>query len=493
MPVTYVSYMVDASLCQATGIPLMGWMHLGNVFLHAMNFILLCMLLRRFLERGSAGILICALLWAVHPLRAEPVAWIAARKELLWTLFTLSGLIFWCAALRLEDGRRRVHMLLAYAFCALACLSKPTAMCFPALALLLEWYHRRGFRIQACGRLVLRYLPLVAMAGATAAIAAYSQTHVAGQGTSSLYSGTLLQRLVNAISSLGFYARATFWPFGLHVDCRAVNGLWPLDAEWNFAALALLAVGAAMFCPLSKKVLTVVGKAFDRGRVFFSVGWFLLSVLPTLGLLGSFGFEAHADRFIYLPSMAFAFLAARVLSGHWRAAVRNAAIALTVMLAAVTFRQLGFWRDDDTAHQRALACDPVHPRAMVHVADAFCSRRHDFDNGIALYREAIVCSTNVPGGGFDMADVKARLAYALASRGRHEDFSEVRSLGVDVLREPRLDRRGMMLDALGTAFMYEGEGRRAILLFQASIDAPSRFWPKASTRRKLAECQERIK
>ena len=92
MPVTYVSYMADASFCRATGIPLIGWMHFGNVLLHAMNFILLCMMLRRFVERGSAGILICgALLWAVHPLRAEPVAWIAARKELLWTLFALSG------------------------------------------------------------------------------------------------------------------------------------------------------------------------------------------------------------------------------------------------------------------------------------------------------------------------------------------------------------------------------------------------------------------
>ena len=128
---------------------------------------------------------------------------------------------------------------------------------------------------------------------------------------------------------------------------------------------------------------------------------------------------------------------------------------------------------------------------MVHVADARCSRRRDFDGGISLYRKALSLAGTVPEGGFDVQDVKSRLAYALASRGRYEDYQEVKRLGADVLRDMRTDRRGMMLDALGTAYMCDGDFRRAAILFKASMDAPDRFWPKASTKRKLDECGSR--
>ena len=126
---------------------------------------------------------------------------------------------------------------------------------------------------------------------------------------------------------------------------------------------------------------------------------------------------------------------------------------------------------------------------MLHLGDAKCARHGDFDCGISLYRQAIAGAATVPRGGFDVEDAKARLAYALATRGRDVDFLEVKELGAAVLRDVRLDRRGMMLDALGTAFMHDGDMNRAALLFSASIKAPDRFWPKASTIRKLEKCK----
>ncbi len=235
----------------------------------------------------------------------------------------------------------------------------------------------------------------------------------------------------------------------------------------------------------------------------FSLLWFVAGLLPTLGIFGGFGIEAHADRFAYLPSMGISFLCAALLArvgalgrldgagcpSRSGVALRWALSAVVLAFAAAAFRQLGFWRDDATAYRRALACDPAHPRAMVHVADSLCSRRRDFDSGIAMYRKALTLADTVPDGGFSVADVRARLAYALASRGGHDDFGEVKRLGADVLKDVRLDRRGMMLDALGTAFMQEGDYRQAAMLFTASLNAPDRFWPKASTRHKLDMCR----
>ena len=121
---------------------------------------------------------------------------------------------------------------------------------------------------------------------------------------------------------------------------------------------------------------------------------------------------------------------------------------------------------------------------MVHVGDALCARYKDFDKGIGLYRRSLALRPR--------EYVKYRLAYALASRGNWDDYQEVKRLGADVAADPSLDKRGMMLDALGTAYMVEGDWERAAKMFEASIAAPGRFWPKASTRRKLDECLERI-
>lgn len=492
MPVTYTSYMIDASFCRMSGMPLIGWMHFVNILLHCVNAMLLGKLL--FELGGTQGtangaivpniripiIAFAILLWALHPLRVEPVAWIAGRKELLWTLFSISGIICWAKDLRCAT----------IVFCALACLSKPTAMCFPFLAILVSWRMRtvdpvrNGEKFNFCQCFVLVVLFL--MSAFTAAIAAYSQTHVAGQAATSLYAVPFAVRFVNALSAIGFYIRATFLPFGLHIDCRAVSEFWPLGMKWNICTLALFALICLSF------VLTKVKALFGPRKILFDLGWAIVSLGPTLGLLGGFGIEAHADRFSYLPAMALSLMAVDILE-IWRwNGVRDtklfqiASVVIIAALSCVTFVQLGYWRDDATAHVRALFCDPGHPRAMVHVADAKCARQHDFDGGIRMYRQALACADTVPKDGFDADDVTAKLAYALASRGRAEDFDEIKRLGAKVLQDVRRDRRGMMLDALGTAFRHEGDRERAARLFKASIEAPDRFWPKASTIHKLS-------
>ena len=807
MPITYISYMVDFSICKMSGIPLMQMLHLTNVLLHVFNFCLLIRFMRglcvpssvrpfsaaargthdgggavatqgfgRAMHGGDTQmvqspngqmqseianrkianrkfillIVFAALIWAIHPLRVEPVAWVAARKELLWTMFALLGLLGWTrlcgpgsralaqsseatatttrvsssrqgfgragarpsrvphdgeGAVATQDfGRSRVphdgegdvatqdfgragarpsravhcgdtQMIkspngqmqseivnrkivnpkwlacLTVLFCILACLSKPTAMCFPLLALLVDWHvGRKSNAIGNRKSKITAYILMFLVAGATAAVAAYSQTHVAGQDVTSIYATPLPQRLVNALSAIGYYLRATIWPSGLHIDCRTVKSLMPLEGWLNLSvfaaacaaclwsafrgwrnapnrksggqlssaatttrassprqatagvtqfivsesgfgragarpsrvthdgegavatqgfgragarpsravhegvgddatqdfgragarpsrvthdgegAVATQDLGRAMHGDdtqmtkspngqmqseiVNRKIVNspeqsqiVNHKSKIKDVLIFSILWFAVGLLPTLGIFGGFGIEAHADRFAYLPSMAIPFLCAALLAvgigdfggvaGRSDAdglspsgiAVKWALPAAVLALAAVTFRQLGFWQDDAAAYRRVLSCDPAHPRAMVHVADSLCSRRRDFAGGIAMYRKALSLADAVPDGGINVADVRARLAYALASRGGYDDFGEVKRLGADVLKDVRLDRRGMMLDALGTAFMQEGDYRLAAMLFEASLKAPDRFWPKASTQRKLDVCK----
>ena len=499
MPFTYITYMIDMDVSRIIGMQLSVWMHLVNVLFHALNTVLLLFFARRLASAvgkngNSLFVLIAVLFWALHPMRVEPVAWIACRKELLWVFFTLCGLVFWLKYLTtsVRNAAAKTSLVLAFLFCVAACLCKPTAMCFPILAGALHLLLRSGegvdgrkpgFSVQA----IACYIAMFAVAGGTAIAAAYSQTHVAGQEAVALFAAPFHHRVVHALSALGFYFRAAIWPAGLHVDFRIVEGLLPHDGVANLIAFAV----AAMIAVLAAVRMCRKNRPGTMAACLFSFAWFMVPIAPTLGLFGSFGIEAHADRFTYLPAMAIVFLVAlcpvsdAAVKRFSDGAFLKAALVAVAAYGVFAFRQAGFWRDDYTAHLRALDCDPDHPRAMVHVGDALCARVKDFDRGIAFYRKSLALRPR--------EYVKYRLAYALASRGRWEDRQEVKRLGAEVVRNPSLDQRGMMLDALGTVYMAEGDWETAIRMFKASIAAPGRFWPKGATKRKLDECIERIR
>ncbi|MBQ9739920.1 MAG: tetratricopeptide repeat protein [Kiritimatiellae bacterium] len=499
MPLTYITYMIDMDVSRITGMQLSAWMHLVNVLLHALNTVLLLFLVRRLAVAAgkncdSLPVLIAALFWALHPMRVEPVAWIACRKELLWVFFTLGGLVFWLKYLTasVRNAAAKSSLVLSFLSCVAACLCKPTAMCFPILAGALHLLLRSGAGVDGrkpgfSAPSVACYIAMFTVAGGTAIAAAYSQTHVAGQEAVALFAAPFHHRVVHALSALGFYFRAAVWPRGLHVDFRIEEGLIPQDGVANLIAFAVAAMIAVL-------VIVYIWRNHCPGAMaacLFSLAWFMVPIAPTLGLFGSFGIEAHADRFTYLPAMAIVFLAALcpvpdvALKRFSDGAFFKVALMVVAVYGVFAFRQAGFWRDDYTAHLRALDCDPEHPRAMVHVGDALCARVKDFDRGIAFYRRSLSLRPR--------EYVKYRLAYALASRGRWEDRQEVKRLGAEVVRNPSLDQRGMMLDALGTVYMAEGDWETAIRMFEASIAAPGRFWPKGSTKRKLDECIERIR
>lgn len=498
MPFTYMSYMIDMDVSRITGMRLSVWMHLVNVLIHVMNTVLLLFLVRSLAAAAgkrfdSAIVLTAVVFWAIHPMRVEPVAWIACRKELLWVLFALAGLILWVKylAASVRAGISRFFPATVFLSCAAACLCKPTAMCIPVLAgavhLLLR--SRRGTDERNLGftvPVIICYVAMIAVSGGTAIAAAYSQTHVAGQEAVALFAAPFHHRVIHALSALGFYFKATICPIGLHVDFRMVEGILPQDGVANLIAFMLVFIITvlAMVCIWRR------GNSELKAVCLFSLAWFMVPIAPTLGILGSFGIEAHADRFTYLPAMALVFIAALYPLSEGIAKRFSEGVFFKVALMAIAvygifaFRQIGFWRDDYTAHLRTLDCDPEHPRAMVHVGDALCARAGDFDRGIAFYRKSLSLRPR--------EYVRYRLAYALASRGRREDRQEVKRLGAEVVRDPSLDKRGMMLDALGTVYMAEGDWETAIRMFEASIAAPGRFWPKGSTKRKLDECIERI-
>ena len=451
MPLTWLSYMLDVSLLG--GGP--GACHIVNALLHAANVALLLLLV---LELGAARgstpdmwwLALPVVFWALHPQRVEAVAWIASRKELMWSLFALLGLIAWL----------RGRWIVALALCACACMSKPTGMVFPLLAWTLDRLAGRQCR-------VLRYLPLLLMGAATGLLAVYSQTHPEGMATKDLFYAGLPERLLNAAVALGLYAFQTVVPIDLHIDYRAVPGGWPVDG-----ALGLTVFLVTVLC-LAALARCVRG---CRIALLWSIVWFFAALLPTLGLFGSFGEHARADRFLYVPAMALPIMCATLAYGSGRI-MRAPALLLLALFAVQTFRIASSYRDDLTAFSRALACDPGHGRAMAHVGEARCAAGA-LDEGIDLLRRSREVRPR------DATDGK--LAYALMRRGRSADWEEIRAVCAPYAADPSRDVKGQALEALGTAELKARAWQDAAGHLARSITAPGRFYSSADAKLKLA-------
>lgn len=480
MPLTYVSYMADISLFG----PGMGAHHLVNAALHSLAAVLLFALLVRLFPKSPGAALLAAAFWALHPQRAEAVAWIAGRKEIVCAVFVLLGLLAW--ERRTKAGRR-----LGALCCLLACMGKPTAMCFPFLAFAVEAMSpRRDDGVAHWARRLAPYLPLLLVSAATGALAVYSQTHAAGYEVRSLFSASLPWRLLNAAVAVGLYLAQMLVPVGVHLDYRATPGLFPLHGTLGLCVFALAAGLAALLCVRAWRRREASGRPFLAPAAAL---WFAAALAPTLGVFGSFGEHARADRFLYLPAMAVSILLVPLAEriAETEAArrrgrlVATGAALLVAVYAAASFPVIASYRNDFTAFSRTLEFDPENGRALAHVASEECARNSRIDKGISLFRKSQEVRPR--------DDTAAQLAYALTMRGFSSDIAEIRRLCSKFACDHSLDAKGMALEALGTTAMRQRRWAEAISCLEDSIKAPRRFYSSEDAQLRLAACYANAK
>jgi tetratricopeptide (TPR) repeat protein len=345
-PVTWLAHMLDVELFGLAPGP----HHLVNVALHALNACLVLFLCRALLASTWASALAAAL-FALHPLRVESVAWASERKDVLCATFLLAGLLLYLRHGRAPSPGRYALVALAL---ALALLSKPMAVTFPCVALLLDVWPLRRLGPGAGStskRVWLEKLPLLALA-ALGALSTWFAQEVGG-AASGIRAVPLDLRLLNALASYGVYLSETFWPAELAV-------FHPLAAIVSSAPRAELLVPAAA----STLVLAAVSVLAWRARArapWFLLGWcwYLGLLVPVLGLK-QVGVQAHADRYTYLPLVGVAWAVAGLARElvRRRASLRGPVVALALAcLAALAVRariQLATWRDTRTLFEHAL-------------------------------------------------------------------------------------------------------------------------------------------
>ena len=465
MPVTFVSYMADVSLFGDS------WRayHAVNVGLHVLTALLVFLFLKAQLRllAGASGksawlaALVAALVWAVHPMRAESVTYVAGRKEELWTLFSLAGFLAYGRYLRVGKGW---SYALAWIGFVMACLSKPTAMVFPFLAGAMQVAYRA--RLKGEGRAeeqqvpsFWKIMPMAVFAGLIGLVALYSQSHPTASASVDVYATSFGWRLLNAAVSVGLYCWYTVVPYGVHMDYRAVFGGMPVDGMLGLSVLAVVVAATVFaFVRLSRD---------GRIRLAYAGAFFLLALGPTLGVLGFVnGDHAMADRYTYMAHVGLALLLAFGLAALRRWYLLLACGVFVVFEVALAIPVVCSYSTGYTVFSRVLAKDPNHWRGLRFVGRELCTSPERMDEGVAMLKRSLVLRESQ-----STAEV---LAYSLAIRNKTGDFDEVNRLCAGVIQRPSRDQGGMMLDALGIVAMREARYAMAAGYFAAGLRVRNR-------------------
>ncbi len=340
------------------GVWLNPWVfHTASVLLHGLAAVVLFALLKRLLEqdqaanasgpraRGTdcpghslAAAAFGAMVFAVHPVQVEAVAWASGLKDILCGLMTIVALWQYVTAAQSQERRLQIaHYLVATLSLGFAMLCKPTAMVAPAMAVVIDVLILRRRSRQVFGWTALWWM----MGAGIAVIAKVVQPGI-GIATVSWY----LRPLV-ALDALAFYVGKLVWPAHLAFD----YGRTPLVAlrhGWLYVTWMV-------------PVMIVALGLWKRSR-FLIAGLliFVIGLGPVLGL-ARFMFEYYstvADHYLYLPMIGTSIIVAWAMARFWRPWLGGLAAATVLALAVRSYAQAGNWSDNQTLCSHAIALNP---------------------------------------------------------------------------------------------------------------------------------------
>ena len=380
-PLTWLSHALD---CQLFRLNPVGH-HYTNLLLHAANAVLLFLLLRRATGTGSIWpSLVVAALFALHPVNVESVAWAAERKNVLSMLFFLLALHAYDRYAR--TGGRYLYLLVTVFF-ALGLMAKAQIVTLPFVLLLWDYWPLQ--RMGAPGGspeapaprplslLVWEKTPLFMLAAADSVVTVIAQRAGNTVRTFSEVSGSA--RLENVFASYVRYLEKAFWPAQLAPMYPRPGNSLPLWQVVGAAALLLF--------------LTVLVLRW-RDRRYLPVGWFwfLGTLVPMIGII-TVGEQAMADRYAYIPFIGL-FVAVvwglRALASEHRIPtvwLAGAALVVVFTLGCLTYRQLGFWRDDETLWRYTLTVTERNYMAHNNLAIALAKQGRS-DEAVFQFRTA---------------------------------------------------------------------------------------------------------
>lgn len=475
-PLTWISHAIDYRLW---GLNPVGH-HLMNIVVHALNALIVVFLVIRLLKssrnsvsghvRNSRAILIAAmvtgLLFGLHPLRVESVAWAAERKDLLCALFFLLSLMTYTKYVEIsniEPERRRSSRLLEKQYLLTVCLfilalmSKPMAVTLPFVLLILDWYpFRRVNSLKTFGGVLAEKLPFIVLSIFISIVTVYAQ-QASGALKSPDFAPFSARWLVGARSLVAYLWKmilplnlVPFYPYPRDVSILNLKYFLPV----------VLVAGITLAC-------IVVAK---KRRLLLSIwGYYVITLLPVLGIIQAGG-QSMADRYSYLPSLGPFLLVGLIIAGMYeniadskrsglilRMAPLGAAVVMLVFMSVITVRQIDIWKNSFVFWNYIIEKEPAGVPLAYNNLGLALKDRGRIGDAISQYQTAIRLDPN-----FGKAYVNLGNAYK--AEGRLE--MAIQQYQTVLRLNPNYAE---VYNNLGVAYKAEGQLDNAIQQYQTAL------------------------
>ena len=325
--------------------------HLDNLLLHGA---VICLVMWFCMQLGLnyAAAALAALLFGIHPMHVESVAWVTERKDVLYAFFYMFSLC--CYMKYLVNGRTPAY-LLAVLSGVLSMLAKPMALSLSLIFFLCDWYTARKFGPRAIADKVFIFLCAVPIAWQTYRLHQYP-----------VLIG-LREKILYTLWALTFYVRKFFFPYPIDLFYK-IPPASPLGPSW-WGTAVVLGVWIFLIYRFRRNKIFLFANAFYVLSVFF-----LLRATHTHEFsFGSAPLYGVANRFMYLPSLGYCALVGyflgRVLENFRKrgvvffALIASATALLFAWLSFESFLQCHYWKDGMRLWSAAIAQNPDNATA----------------------------------------------------------------------------------------------------------------------------------
>lgn len=417
-PLTWLSHAIDYRIWKLNP----AGHHLTNVFLHGMNTFLV-VILAISLSREAAAFrdysgfpaynnriavgVITGLLFGLHPLHVESVAWISERKDVLCAFFFLLSIL---AYIKYVKGCENDNQINPYSFFfnrrylstlglfILSLLSKPMAVTLPVVLLILDWYPLGRLQAHKSTLVLTEKLPFFLLSMGSVIITFQAQH--SGGAVSSLTHMPLFPRILISFKAPISYLGRMFWPSHLipfypYPQKQMVN---PFAVEYFIPLLLVIALTTACFILFYRKKQSIWLTAWC---------YYIVTLLPVLGII-KLGDQSTADRYTYLPSIApfliFGIGSVWILDKLPVFNRRNTfmilayfafAVTLIISLSYLTNKQIHIWKNGETLWTREIETEPGVARAYLN-RGKYYTETGQFIKALKDYTQAVILNPDSP-------------------------------------------------------------------------------------------------
>ena len=425
-----------------------GSYHLFNLAFHLIN-VYLVFRLARLLSRGNSTIaFVTSLLFALHPMHVESVAWISERKDVLYALFFIAGLISYTRWI--DTGSKKMYGL-TFVFLLLSLLSKPAAVIFPFVLFSIDLLRERRFQ----ARLFLEKIPFLVPALVIGILTFLAQKE---KGATDLHF-TLATKIFLGFYGIMMYLFKMIFPFRL-------AAFYPFPAT-NIALPPEYYLGPIVFIGL----VLLAWFSWKKTRVVaFGFLFYLLNLLLVLQFL-PVGSAVIAERYTYVPYIGLFYIVGWLAASFVlrnKTAVYGVLFSVAVLLGILTYRQAGVWKDGASLWDHAIKTQPSANAYGLRASLLRADKK--YDSAMVYYNRAVQLNP----ASFEVVANRGNLYYTLNKLdSAYADYRKALAIKPDYY--PALDNLGALF---ATQLRYDS----ALAVLNKAIAIAPDYIPSYSNR-----------